>query len=164
MKYCKILVITILSTLVLSACGSSSSSGGTQLQPPSTDLTGTWTITSGSPSNTCGDTNQSPIGGTVTVSQSGNTISSFMVNVGGISVDYSGTISGNSINVSATYSEDAGTVNESFTGTVQADDNTVTGSDTWTWSDGASSCSGATNGLTLTRDGVSTTATIVFNN
>ena len=63
---------------------------------------------------------------------------------------FSGTICGNQIQMSGSFDEDGGTVTVDATLLVSAGEDSMEGSDNWTWSDGIESCSGSES-LIVTR-------------
>ena len=125
--------------------GSDNTGGGAEPPTSETDVTGTWTVTEVDSSNCDG------FGGTHTdtwdVTQTGS-----RVEVRGGTVVLTGTITGNTINLQGSFSEDGGITTVTGTNiTVGPTGNTISGSETWTWSDGLEFCFGTTS-VTGSRD------------
>jgi len=128
--------------LIFTACGGGGGGGGGPV-PSSTcvDVAGTWTTTEQVNATACGQgTFIEHL--TYTITQSGCTIT---VVPQGTNLQFSGNVNGNQMGWSGSYPEEGGTTTiNSLTVTISADGNSFSGSASWTWSDGRSSCSGTT--------------------
>lgn len=123
--------------LMLSSCGSSDGGG---LVTPICDTTGAWDGASYVTTNQpliCSDSDGVYEFAIVNLTQSGNSLT---VTISGHS--YTGTISGSSISWSGSYPDTGGTTTERLSATVNIACNEITGSTTWSWSDGVDSCTG----------------------
>jgi len=120
------------------------------------DLTGTWSIQETITGN-CPDEDY-PYTNTYMAAfvQTGNHLTFTSTSTG---TSLSGTISGNSITLTGTRPSKGGTTSINFPGTVSSDGNTVTGTATWTWTDGSYTCSGTTV-VTMARVAQSTTLNV----
>jgi hypothetical protein len=128
----------IVTTLALTACSSSGGDSGSSVcDPPAGDYAGFWTI-SGTDQGNCGDEGSWSGSGTITVD--GNTMTGFPAGGG----THSGQVCANTLTVATSYPEDGGTVTLNFTATFSSN-NAVSGSGTWSWTDGSSSCNGTTS-------------------
>lgn len=121
---------TAYSGLDLLAQSEPASSGG------SPNLSGSWLISEQVDATQCGEGSYSDSYGVV-ISQSGSELS-----VTSDGVTYRGSINGNNFSWSGAFDEDGGTTNVTLSGTVASNGNSLSGSSTWTWSDGTDSCSG----------------------
>ncbi len=120
-----------------SISASSSGNGGSGCALPTVDIAGTWVVRSTASSNSCGEP-VNPNTSTVQITQSGNNVSYFVQD---LSQTFSGEICGDSFTVSGSYPEDGGTTTiNALSGTFSS--NSVSGTVSWSWSDGADSCSG----------------------
>jgi hypothetical protein len=81
----------------------------------------------------------------MTITQEGKTLT-----VEAPELTANGTICGNQIQLNGSFPEDEGTATVNATLEVSTDGNSMEGSDTWTWTDGAESCSGS-DSLSATR-------------
>ncbi len=98
---------------------------------------GTWSIIDTNDSNTCGDPTGVPEMYDITVTQNGVSIT-VATPVG----TFSGTVNGNSVSWSGSYPENGGTTTiTSLMATVLGD--SLSGSTSWSWTDGVDSCSGS---------------------
>ena len=136
---------TLASAAILMSCGGGG--GGGDLQSPSTDLTGNWSVTEVDNGNCQGSVYPHTEHYTASASQSGNNFT--LTNTTDNSTK-SGTISGNTVTINNTYTDFDGTTSGSFSGTVSSDGNSFSGRATWTWTGSSSSCSGTTD-VTATR-------------
>ncbi len=113
--------------------------GGTTPGDSTTDLTGTWRINESDSSNCGGDGSTT---GTWTVTQTGSSVT---VQSGSRNITLSGTLTGNTLNLQGSFPEDGGTTAVTRSNiTVGPTGNTISGTETWLWSDGFDSCSGTT--------------------
>ncbi len=121
---------------ILAACGGGG--GGGDPQPPEVDLSGSWEITEvvSSSTNQCDDGPQAPY--TVQVDQDGNGLT-----VTAPAGRFTGTISGRTVSWTGSYPEDGGTTTIRSM-SLQATATSLTGSASWSWTDGTVSCSGTT--------------------
>jgi hypothetical protein len=129
--------------LLAAACagGGGDGGGGGSLQPPGADLSGAWTVKETVNASCQGPSFPQSVTHAFTVTQSGNSVT-FHDNVTGDT--YVGTISGDAVTWSFSYPSGDGVLSGTFSGTVKADGNAVTGRATWTWT-GATTCSGSTD-------------------
>lgn len=129
--------------LMISACGGGGGGGGSEPALTSTcaDVAGTWTTTEQVNATACGEgTFTEHL--TYTITQNGCTIT---VVPQGTNLKFTGNVNGNKMGWSGSYPEEGGTTTiNSLTVTISADGNSFSGSASWTWSDGRSSCSGTT--------------------
>ncbi len=102
------------------------------------DVSGIWTITEVVNAVDCGEGTYTDTY-TMTVTQSGNEIT---VLVSGLA--FTGTLEGNRLRWSGSYPEDAGITTLNADVTISDDGNSLSGSASWTWTDGSFSCSGTT--------------------
>jgi len=132
---------------ILSACGGSDGGSTPNVtKPPVGDLSGKWQVT-GLDSSTSLACNGINYAFTATIVQSGGNLTY----AGDNGSSLSGTISGNTVSMSGSFPEDGGTTTvNSLTSTVAADCNQFTGNDSWSWTDGVTSCTG-TSTFTGTR-------------
>jgi len=139
---CLIGVIALGLMAIVGTGGGGGGDGGTA--PPGTcvDVSGTWSTTEVVDDTGCGGTIYSE-DNTYTVTQDGCNIT-VMPSTGG---SFSGTVSGSQINWSGSWQEGGGTVTATISLTISG--NSLSGTSSWTWSDGYS-CSGTTQ-ITGTR-------------
>jgi len=128
--------------------GTSTSTGGTTTTTTTTtstttssDLTGSgWSVAETGLTENCGD-GLSNVNYSITViSYSGGTIT-VSTPVG----NQSGTYSGSNISYSGSYPEDGGTTTASASLTINSGYDELTGTSSWTWSDGSFTCNGTTS-------------------
>jgi hypothetical protein len=141
------LFVSVMTALVCAVALVSCGGGGSDLQPPSTDLTGSWSVQEIINGNCIGSHYPEYKYYTATVSQSGNNFT--YTNTSDNSVT-SGTISGTSISMNKTETDTGGTTTSSLSGTVASDGNSFSGTATWNWTGSSSSCSG-TSQVTAAR-------------
>jgi len=122
-----------LAVLAFAACGGD----GGECAEPAADTTGEWQMTATPIEDTCGGS-LTPYTFPVAIMQDGNALTG-QTPEGAMT----GTICGNQIRMSGSWTEGsvAQTVNLELT--ISADGNSVEGSDSWTWTDGVESCSGS---------------------
>ncbi|HEY9051351.1 MAG TPA: fibronectin type III domain-containing protein [Gammaproteobacteria bacterium] len=127
----------------MTACGGG---GGSGTITPIADVTGDWTITESGTSNCPGEETYYNVY-TITVSQSDNTLTvSTPVGI------FTGSINGDSISWTGSFAEDGGvTTITSMSLTVSSDGNSLSGTSSWSWTDGDSSCSGTNQTVNATR-------------
>jgi len=118
------------------ACGG----GSDDSSSPSVDLSGTWAVQETINGNCQGSTYPEYETYTATATQSGNNVSFYNPLE---DYTYQGTISGNTVSLTGSRPSDGGTISINFSGTVSSDSNNVTGTATWT--DGSYTCNGTTN-------------------
>ena len=100
------------------------------------DVAGEWEVTSTVVSDNCdGRVSQTF---TMTITQDANTLMAEVPET-----TYTGTICGNQLQMTGSFSEDGGTVTVNGTFVVSEDGSSMEGSDDWTWTDGVESCSGS---------------------
>jgi len=100
-------------------------------------VSGVWSITETVNATACGEGTYTDTYN-ITVTQNGSDLTvSTPVGV------FDGQIDGNQLEWEGSYSEDGGIVEVDLTLTVNG--NSLTGSSTWTWSDGVASCAGTTS-------------------
>ncbi len=127
--------IVLFAFTFLTACGDG---GGSGFEAPIADLTGTWSVTERTLSNNCGDPNTSEQyiarfvqnGNKLDVTRFGQTLK--------------GTISGNKVSwAGLSFPEDGGTTTMTETSiTVSDDGGSISGTMSWTWTDGSDGCQG----------------------
>ena len=149
MKNITSILALIISLVTLTAC----TSGGGGTSATTADASGVWLITDTSGSNTCGD----PVGVvntyTLTITQSGTTLTvSDGTNI------YTGSISGHTISWSGSYPESGGTVTiTNLSLTLSQDELSVSGTVSWSWSDGFGfTCTGSSNISGINTSGTAT--------
>jgi len=127
------------STVLLVSC---SGGGGGGLVDPVCVASGDWVIsayvTTSSPY--CAGDNGTTQSLYPTILQTGNNLN---VTVSG--ANFTGTISGTTVSWSGSYPESSGTTSETLRGTVDNTCSSITGTTSWTWTDGFGSCSGSTS-------------------
>ncbi len=143
MNYITSIFITGSIITMLSAC----SSGGGDSAPatPIGDITGSWLVTSTADATACGEGTYVMDYTLDVTSQSGSEISyTSKGNKKGknFSNNFTGTLSGNKLTSSGSYPEDGGTTTGSTTLTIGSTCSYFSGTGTWSWTDGTSSCSG----------------------
>lgn len=116
--------------LLLAACGEEAPMG------PEGGVAGIWSIQAFEDATNCGEGTDS-YSLSVRIEQSGNSLT---VTIDG--TDYTGSLTGTTGTWSGSYDEDGGTTSEEYTVTFANANSTLSGGSEWTWSDGASSCSG----------------------
>lgn len=131
------ILLLLLATGSLLACGGSDDDDNDGGSSTPGNFAGTWSISEVVDASDCGEgiytTTYS-----ITVTQSGSSIS-VVTPVG----TFSGTVSGNSLSWTGSYPEDGGTTTiDSLTGNLSG--STISGTSSWSWTDGAFSCSGTT--------------------
>lgn len=136
----------LLCTLLLS-CSGGGGDGGTSLQTPSTDLSGTWSVQETVNGNCQGSTYPEIKTYTAIATQSGN---DFTFTDTSDNTTKSGTISGSAISIKESTPSGSGTLTGDFSGAVSSDGNTFSGSGTWTWASSSYSCNG-TSDVSATR-------------
>jgi hypothetical protein len=132
-------------TLLLPAMFTLGCGGSTTLQDPTVNLTGTWTITETitSANSVCsGEVGEIDVW-TANVVQNGNDLTVTVTSGSLTGATFTGTISGDNIDWSGSYPDSGGTTNVTSTD-LTATNTTLSGTASWTWSDGADSCSGQT--------------------
>jgi hypothetical protein len=139
-------VVCAIGLLVTTGCGG----GGSHLDPPATDLTGTWSVQETADGNCAGISYPQQSAYTATLAQTGNSVIMSTAANG----SSSGTISGSHVSWNGSRPQESGTTSYSFSGTVDAAGNTISGSATWTWSGAGTSC-GGTAVVSLTRTSAS---------
>ncbi len=133
-RWLGVLAVPVVAALVtvLGACGGK---GGEPGAPPAT-VEGNWTVTETGTSNTCGDAVDPPYA--ISIAQNGGAIT-----VTTPAGSFNGTISGNVVTWSGSYPDNGGTTTiTSLRATVFG--NTISGTSTWTWSQGSVTCGGTT--------------------
>jgi len=127
------------SSVLLVSCGGG---GGGGLVAPVCDASGNWDIGAyiTTSSSYCASDNGTYKYITAVITQSGNTLN---VTVSGTT--FTGTISGSTVSWRGSYPDTGGTTSETLSGTVDATCSTITGTTSWTWTDGTGSCSGSTS-------------------
>lgn len=103
---------------------------------PEGGVAGNWSIQAFEDATNCGEGTDS-YSLSARIEQSDNTLT---VTIDG--TDYTGMLNGSVGTWSGSYDEDGGTTTEQYTVTFANENTTLSGGSTWTWSDGASSCSG----------------------
>ena len=102
------------------------------------EVSGLWTITEIVNAADCGDGIYTDTY-TMTITQSGNDIT---VLVSGLA--FTGTLEGNRLRWSGSYPEEGGIITANVDLTISDDGNSLSGSSSWTYTDGLFSCSGTT--------------------
>jgi hypothetical protein len=134
----RLMFVLGLAAGVFAACGGD---GGGDGEP--VDVAGYWETTSTVVSDNCdGRVSQTFV---MTIMQEDNTVTVELPDA-----TFSGTVSGNRIQMTGSFPEDDGTVTVNATLVVSADGSSMQGSDDWTWTDGFESCSGS-DSLSATR-------------
>lgn len=114
------------------------------LATSSADLTGSWNITETLGPNNCGETQGVLTNYVGSINQTGASVTALF---GGGS--FSGDLTGNTISLSGNMPEDGGTTSSTMNISVLSA-NSLSGSVSWSWSDGEDSCSG-TSSITGSR-------------
>lgn len=128
MKHRMIAVVFAATSLL--ACGEDAPTG------PEGGVAGIWSIQAFEDATNCGEgTDNYSV--TARIEQSGTTLT---VTIDG--TDYTGTLTGTTGTWNGSYPDDGGTTTEEYTVTFANENSTLTGGSTWTWTNGASSCSG----------------------
>ena len=126
-----------LAAVFTAACGEDPPMG------PEGGVAGIWSIQAFEDATNCGEgTDNYSL--SIRIEQSGNTLT---VTIDG--TDYTGALNGAVGTWSGSYPDDGGTTSEEYTVTFSNANSRLSGGSTWTWSDGASSCSGT---VTVTGD------------
>lgn len=154
---CRSLAV-VLGCMFLVACGGGSgggdgASGGSDVgvggsgRPPIADLTGSWRVTESGVSNCPGLATYTVPAFEIDIAQNGNTLT-----VVAPSSTFPGTIDGDTFSWSGSYPSGEGTTTiRSMTLTVASNGNAFSGSATWSWSDGTTSCTGTSQSINATR-------------
>ena len=103
------------------------------------DLTGTWNVQETITGNCPGEDYPYSDSYVAECLQSGSDLTLMATSNG---ASFVGTIAGNVITLTGTIPAGDGVTSVDFSGTVSSDGNTVTGTATWTWTNGSSTCSG----------------------
>jgi hypothetical protein len=139
-------ILILMFLLFFSACGGggggNDGSSSSQSVAPAADLTGTWAEQGTVNGNCAGDSYPSDENNTLEVSQSGSQLQVIYSSTG---TTLTGTISGATVAFSGDIPQEGGTLALRFSGTLAIDTDSITGSSTWTWTDGSYSCSGTTD-------------------
>jgi hypothetical protein len=114
------------------------------LLSPSVDLTGQWTVTSDVDARNCGEGMYREVFD-ISIVQSGSALT-----VATPAGTFSGTIGGNQVNWTGSYAEDGGITTINLSLQASGDGNSIVGTDSWFWTDGLDSCSGASQ-ISITR-------------
>jgi hypothetical protein len=137
MRYSIGLILMLALALGFGACAEEGNGG------EDADVAGDWEMSSTVVTDNCdGRMSQTFL---MTITQEGSNLT-----VETPEVTFSGTVSGNRIQMNGSFPEDNGTVTVNATLVVSGDGNSMEGSDNWTWTDGSSSCSGS-DSLRATR-------------
>ncbi len=125
----------ISAALLATGCGG----GGEDSIVVPASVGGTWSITETGTTNDCGDPVDPPYA--ITVTQNGSSVT-----VTTPAGTFSGTVSGSSLSWSGSYPDNGGTNTiNSLTATIAALGVSLSGSSSWSWTDGVTSCSGTTS-------------------
>jgi len=116
------------------ACGGE----GVGCAEPAADVAGEWEMTATPIEDTCDDEPGGPYTFGVTIMQEGNALTGQTPEG-----TMTGTICGDQVQMSGSSPEAGGTATVNMKLTVSADGNSVAGSDTWNWTNGAQSCGGS---------------------
>ncbi len=144
LKKILLFIAAIFGAIVLSSCGGGG--GSDDPDDPITDVSGTWSITETMGANTCGNLVGSTDSYSLEATLSGNNLT--VVTPSGT---FSGRLDGDQIEWTGSYSESGGvTTIESMDITVAASGNSLSGTTSWSWTDGFFPCSGSTS-ITGTR-------------
>jgi uncharacterized repeat protein (TIGR02543 family) len=143
MTACRVL-LSAATVVFLASCGGGGGGGNNvqpQVQPPAANLTGTWSWSGYVASTSCAGASVTPWAGVVNHQSGSNdfTITSTTTGVNIISAQ--GTISGSSVSLTASYPDNGGTTNFSYTGTLDSTNMIIDGTSTWNWN-GSQACSG----------------------
>jgi len=157
------LILAFLFSLTLAACGGGGGGGG-GMSPPAANISGTWSMSDTSGANNCGDPTGVTTYWTGVVSHTaGSNSFTLTTTINGSNRSYTGTISGSTITISGSYPDVGGTTTTSFSGTLISTANPMTfsGTSSWSWTNGATTCSGtaATTGTLTAYAGGTTTIT-----
>jgi hypothetical protein len=150
-KYNIVVFVTLTMALLFAGCGILDDDDSTVIVPvyttPIGDLSGTtWSVEDYVNGTACGDGYYYDYYSVEVVSQSGNTIS-VSTPVG----TFSGTFSDDQISWSGSYAQSGGTTVSNTSLTVNSVCSTLSGTATWTWSNGVETCAG-TSAITATRN------------
>jgi hypothetical protein len=130
MRYLLSLILVLALSVAFVACG------GEEGCAEPVDVEGDWQMTSTVVSDNCdGRENQAFL---MTITQDANALTAETPEL-----TFNGTICGNQIQMKGSFPEDGGTVTVNAALTVSADGESMSGSDTWTWTDGSERCSGS---------------------
>jgi uncharacterized lipoprotein YehR (DUF1307 family) len=129
---------------VLAGCGGGDGgSDGGSVNTSCVDVSGTWHTTWISDPTACGEMIAEESMNHV-ITQSGCNIT-----VSDVKGTFNGTVNGNSLTWTGSYPDDGGTTTSTINLTFSS--NALTGSGTWTWTNGAQSCSGTTTNIQGTK-------------
>jgi hypothetical protein len=138
----------VIGALVLTGCGGSEDSPPPAPPPaqPAVDVSGNWSVTENGTSNCPGEATYTQTY-QVTIALQGNAVT-VSTPVG----TFSGTLNGQNLHWSGSYREQGGTTTiNSLNATVATDKRHFSGSSSWFWTDGRTSCSGTTHLFTGTK-------------
>ena len=150
-RYLQRIILAVAAlAMMLAACGGGggggTGGGGASFQSPAANLAGTWAIASTITSNNCGDTNGviDTFSGNITHDGTSNSFSMNCYQSSVLVASCNGTISGTSVSISScSYSDGSGTTTSNVSGTLNAGNMTISGTDSWTYTEpGWGSCSG----------------------
>ena len=147
------LPILTLAALAL-ACSSSSDPGDSD--PPAFNLTGSWTfnVTITHETGDCEGNNEPPWQATIDITQVDDAVTAtgdWHSNPGTGSHDFGGTLSGNQLVIDGSYPEGTGTTLALYQLTVAADGQTMSGTETWTWTSATELCHDSQSTVEATR-------------
>ena len=112
-----------------------------------TDVSGVWNLRVYNIDSSCGT--EAEWNSTATIIQIGNDLTVSGSKKGEF-YSVSGEVDGSTVTISGDFSEEGGTTNSTFSMTIISD-GYMTGSESWTWSDGSESCTGGTADVTMTK-------------
>lgn len=144
--------VALLAVFGVYGCGSSGGDGAADasaggLSAPIANLTGTWSVTESGVSNCAGRATYTNGPAEITITQDGNALT--VVAPAGT---FNGTIDGDRAGWTGSYPANGGTTTiDSMSLTVARDGDAFSGSAQWHWSDGSSSCSGASQSINAER-------------
>lgn len=136
----------IAAGIAVAGCGDDKTpTGSGELEPPVTDLSGSWSVSSRDDGTDCGDGVTTNIY-TILVTQMGNDLT-----VQAPTGTFAGIIAGRTVTWSGSFPEGGGTTTiANLILTVEADENGLVGSSSWSWTDGVDACAG-TSEITAVR-------------
>lgn len=148
------LLISVIPAVLVLAC--SDSDDNPNQPPPSVNVTGTWTfdVTITHETGDCVGDNEPPWQATIDITQVGDAVTAtgdWHSNPGTGPHEFGGTVSGNQLVLDGSYPEGTGTTLALYQLTVSADQNRMTGTETWTWTSATELCHDSQSTVVATR-------------
>lgn len=156
-QFRSVLFLVFVTSALGAACASDTSDpgggngGGGGGGGTTADVAGTWQWAVTNITSSCGP--ETGWNAQVEIVQSGTsaTATSAWRSNGGEHSSTNGTVTGDDLTFDITYPEEDGQLTATHSVTVDSDGNTMTGSETWSWTNGTTTCSSGTADVTATK-------------